>query len=65
MDKINYLIGMTESYREEVALLDRYYKRSLDALNALRLIIELDPVKNDAKTYRDAVRLILANGGLI
>ena len=65
MDKINYLISMTKSYNDEVSLFDRYTRRSLDALKALQLIIELDPEKNDAESYRDAVRLILVNGGFV
>lgn len=65
MDKINYLITITQSYRDEVPLFDRYISRADEVFKTLQLIIELDPEKNDAETYRDAVRFILTNGGLI
>ena len=64
MDKINYLIDITEIHRDEVSLFDRYLRRSSDALKALQLI-ELDPEKNDAESYKDAVRHILVNGGFV
>lgn len=40
-------------------------KLTKEAIHTLRVISELDPELNDAETYRDAVRLILVNGGWV
>ena len=68
MGKIDYLIelnikeinyGKGENVKGSLEEL----KQIGNALGCLKLITELDPEKNDAETYRDAVRMILYNGG--
>lgn len=63
MRKLEILISLNELEAKELKGKEKPLKWMNEALKSLKLIAELDPEKNDAETYRDAVRMILYNGG--
>ena len=63
MRKLDILISLNELETEELKDVEKSLRWLNEALKSLKLISELDSEKNDAETYRDAVRTILYNGG--
>ena len=63
MRKLDVLISLNELETKEFKGKEKPLRWMNEALKSLKLIAELDPEKNDAETYRDAVRMILYNGG--
>lgn len=63
MRKLEILISLDELDTKDLKGKEKQLRWVNEALKSLKLIAELDPEKNDAETYRDAVRMILYNGG--